>query len=151
MRYILLFAIIISILFVGIACNKDKQADIDRDLIENYISENNIDAQSTEEGVYYIITQQGTSEEMPVISDEVEVKYKGYLLDGTVFDQTMGSQTFSSPLTGLIQGWQIGIPLIQKGGKATLIIPSELGYGSRAVGTIPANSVLVFEIELIDF
>ncbi|MFN9955636.1 MAG: FKBP-type peptidyl-prolyl cis-trans isomerase, partial [bacterium] len=73
------------------------------------------------------------------------------LLDGTIFDQTTGNQTATFPLANLIPGWQEGIPLLQKGGKGTFLLPSALGYGPNPVGPIPANSVLIFEIELIDF
>ena len=133
--------------------NKDveKQAEEDQLLIGNYLAENNITALSTPEGLYYEITEAGNSEEMPTINSTVKVKYIGRLLDGTVFDQTAGSQTFTSPLTGLIQGWQIGIPLMTRGSKAMLYIPSGLGYGRNSPPGIPANSVLIFEIELISF
>jgi FKBP-type peptidyl-prolyl cis-trans isomerase FkpA/FKBP-type peptidyl-prolyl cis-trans isomerase FklB len=50
----------------------------------------------------------------------------------------------------LIKGWQIGIPLMKKGGKATFYVPSELGYGGNDMGAIPPNSILIFDIELID-
>ena len=75
----------------------------------------------------------------------------GSQLDGVVFDQTTGSATAKFRLGDLIQGWQIAIPLLQKGGKGTFFCPSDLGYGPQAVGNIPSNSVLIFEIELVDF
>lgn len=87
----------------------------------------------------------------PSITSTAEVKYKGSLLNGTIFDQTAVDKTFSYALSGLVIGWQIGIPLMKKGGKATFIIPSSLGYGSANLGIIPPNSVLRFDIELIDF
>ena len=72
------------------------------------------------------------------------------LITGTVFDQTAADKTFTYALTGLIKGWQIGIPLMKKGGKATFYVPSELGYGGNDMGVIPPNSILIFDIELID-
>lgn len=143
--------LILMFVLLSTACNKDKQSEVDRDLIEGFLSENNIEAEVTDEGVYYVITEEGSGETNPTLSSTVEVKYKGYLLDGNVFDETTGSSTIEFPLTNLIRGWQIGIPLLTKGGKGTFYIPSELGYGDQQVGTIPRNSVLVFDIELVDF
>lgn len=134
-------------------CNKEdgmSQAEKDQVLIEDYLADNNITAEEHESGLYYRIDNTGTGP-MPTISDEVEVRYKGYLLDGTVFDQTQGSSTIEFPLSNLIPAWQIGIPLISSGGSITLFSPSSLAYGSRRVGDIPANSVLVFEIDLVSF
>jgi FKBP-type peptidyl-prolyl cis-trans isomerase len=86
----------------------------------------------------------------PTATSTVEVKYKGSLPNGYVFDQTPADSTFTNELSGLILGWQIGLPLMKEGGKATLFIPSALGYGSMYAGPIPPNSVLIFDIELID-
>jgi FKBP-type peptidyl-prolyl cis-trans isomerase FkpA len=126
---------------------KDKS---DMDKIEAYLADNNLTATATASGLYYIITQEGTGDH-PNLLSSVTVRYKGYLLDGTVFDQTTGNQTVTFPLANLIQGWQEGIPLLKKGGKGTFFCPSDLGYGSQQVGSIPPNSVLIFEIELVDF
>jgi len=118
--------------------------------IEDYMSKNNIkNAIKTPEGMYVVIEKEGTKEK-PTLSNSVTIFYKGYLLDNTVFDQTE-NETRTFPLNGLVAGWQIGIPYIGKGGKCKLIIPPHLGYGSVASGPIPANSVLVFDIELEDF
>ncbi len=104
---------------------------------------------TTTEGLYYIIDSLGTGTAMPTVSSEVTVKYKGYLLNGTVFDSN--DLGYTSTLNKLIKGWQIGIPFFKKGGKGKLVMPSSLGYGSQATGIIPANSPLVFEIELVSF
>jgi FKBP-type peptidyl-prolyl cis-trans isomerase FkpA len=70
-------------------------------------------------------------------------------LDGTVFDQTT-TQPLNFPLGNVIVGWQIGVPLIKKGGKIRLLIPSGYGYGQGGSGKIPSNAVLDFDIELVD-
>jgi FKBP-type peptidyl-prolyl cis-trans isomerase FkpA len=133
------------------SCKKEEdnneQAAIDQALIEDYISDNQLNAQSTSSGLHYVILKTGTSEH-PTIYSTVTVSYKGYLLNGDVFDENLA---FTSRLNSLIKGWQEGIPLFGKGGKGVLIVPSHLGYGTRPVGTIPANSVLEFDIELVDF
>lgn len=80
----------------------------------------------------------------------VTAHYTGALAkDGTIFQSSKDSgQEFTSPLSGLIKGWQQGIPGMKEGGTRRLIIPAELAYGAQATGNIPANSNLVFDIEL---
>ena len=132
-------------------CEKEKsQAEKDDDIINNYLSENDKEAVYHNSGLYYHIIEEGSGGH-PEISDTIKVKYKGYLTNNQVFDETKDEETFEYSLSGLIPGWQIGLPLIQKGGKEILYIPSALGYGSYSISKIPANSVLVFEIELVDF
>lgn len=142
--------VLVTILFFS-ACNKkSSQAKADDLTIQNYLTSKTLMATKDVSGLYYITTLTGTCVS-PTSASTVEVKYKGYLVNGTVFDQTATDKTAIFPLSGLIKGWEIGIPLMKKGGKATFLIPSGLGYGSSAIGTvIPANSVLIFEIELID-
>ena len=145
----ILVAVIISLT----SCLKEnKQPEIDDKIIQKYLADHNLTASATRDayGLYYIKTLEGTGGS-PDISKTVEVKYKGMLVDGTVFDQSEQDKTFTYELSGLILGWQIGIPYMKKGGKAILVIPSSLGYGNTSIGPIPANSVLVFEIELVDF
>ncbi|MEI6409778.1 MAG: FKBP-type peptidyl-prolyl cis-trans isomerase [Bacteroidota bacterium] len=68
-----------------------------------------------------------------------------------ILDPKPSLQMATFPLSSLIKGWQEGIPLLKKGGKGTFFIPSALGYGSQDQGAIPANSVLIFEITLVDY
>ncbi|MBN1651841.1 MAG: FKBP-type peptidyl-prolyl cis-trans isomerase [Bacteroidales bacterium] len=131
------------------ACDKDDndaaaQLEIDKEIIENYLSVNQLTAESTASGLYYIIDNQGDGVK-PSISSTVTVSYTGKLLDGTVFD----SGTASFPLTNVIVGWQEGIPLFNAGGTGQLIIPSCLAYGTQGSGSIPPNTVLIFDIYLI--
>ncbi len=148
---------VLSILFflwglgTATSCRKTETVDqgkIDDEIIRNYLTEHNIDAVKDSSGIYYQITREGNGNHPPP-NAEVSVKYKGYLTDGTVFDQATSVVTFQ--LSQLIEGWKIGIPKLKPGGKGTFFIPSQLGYGSQATGDIPANSVLIFEIELVDF
>ena len=139
-------------LFSVFACKKDKSAEeqlaYDIELIKKYISDKSLTALSTPEGVYYTMDVVGTGTQMPTPSNIVTVKYKGYLQDGTVFDQNTTGVDFR--LGSLIRGWQIGFQKFKKGGKGKLLIPSALGYGSAAQGNIPKNSVLIFDVELVD-
>ncbi len=97
-------------------------------------------------GLYYQVTREGSGS-FPTINSTVTVDYKGKLINGSPFDSAHG---LVSPLDKLIKGWQIGIPHIKQGGNILLIVPSALGYGGASLGPIPANSVLLFDIDLTD-
>ena len=133
---------------VFLACKKD-QFEKDEALIKQYISDNKLDASRTSEGLYYVISDSGTGIK-PTLANSVKINYSGYLTNGKVFDSSPEGNPPTFALTNLIVGWQIGLPLLKEGGRIKLLVPSALGYGSKAVGTIPANSVLVFDIELLD-
>jgi FKBP-type peptidyl-prolyl cis-trans isomerase FkpA len=122
----------------------------DEPLIVNYLNANSITGYvKHSSGLYYKIETQGSGP-VPTASSKIYVKYTGTFLDKTLFDAVTDSSKTGWVLGTLIQGWQIGLPLIQKGGKIMLLVPSALGYGCTATGSIPANSVLVFEVELED-
>jgi FKBP-type peptidyl-prolyl cis-trans isomerase FkpA len=89
----------------------------------------------------------GTGEKPPAHS-YVLINYKGMLKDGTVFDQ---AEQMPMPLDEVVPGFAQGLVQMQRGGRYKLTIPPELGYGAEASGPIPANSTLVFEIDLLDF
>lgn len=149
MKQLLAFSFIsLAILFS--ACNKEDQAEIDDNIITQYLQDNNLDAEKHSSGLYYIITEPGSGPS-PDINSNITIRYKGYFTSGEVFDETSGSSTATFPLAALIQGWQIGIPLLKHGGSGQFFIPSELGYGNQQKGSIPANSVLIFDIDLVDF
>ena len=81
----------------------------------------------------------------------ITVNYTGKLQNGTVFDSSVGKQpfTFTLGVGQVIAGWDQGVQGMKVGGKRLLIIPANLAYGDRAVGPIPANSTLIFEVELL--
>jgi peptidylprolyl isomerase len=111
-------------------------------------------AQQTASGIRYIIQRQGTGEK-PTNGRTASVHYTGRLLDGTVFDDsTLRGQPleFQAGAGRVIRGWDETILDMRVGEKRLVVIPPELAYGDRAVGgVIPANSFLVFEMELISF
>ena len=115
--------------------------------IKNYLTANSLTATEHSSGLFYSINSQGSGDR-PDLCSSVTVKYKGSLLNGSVFDQSIANVSF--PLKNLIIGWQKGIPLIQKGGKIKLYVPPSLGYGSSGTSGIPGNSTLIFEIDLVD-
>ncbi|MCB0639293.1 MAG: FKBP-type peptidyl-prolyl cis-trans isomerase [Lewinella sp.] len=126
------------------------QNAVDRERILNYLADNNLTAEEDPSGLFYIIDQPG-NDEHPILTDSVVVAYKGYLTNGSVFDETDPGETIKFELADLIPGWQIGIPLLGKGGSGQFFIPSALGYGGFSFPGIPAYSVLIFDITLEDF
>jgi len=132
---------------------KAKESE-DKQLAE-YIKSNNIPAKlDTATGLYYQVIKEGTGYLQPKKGNKVNVHYTGRLLNGEVFDSSIErNQPFDFVLGQgyVIEGWDKGIPLMKKGEKGILYIPSYLGYGSKGVGSIPPNSILLFEVELVDF
>lgn len=148
-KYLLVFAVFVTALS---SCSKDsfdpaKQASKDDAAIQAYIAANNITATKDPSGIYYQVITPGTGA-YPTVSSLITVNYTGKLLNGTVFDS--GSIN-STALNTLVKGWQYGIPHINTGGRILLLIPSALGYGNAATGSIPANSVLIFTVDLTGF
>ncbi len=88
----------------------------------------------------------------PTIEDTVVVDYQGWMIDGTLFDSSIKrGKPAKFRLSGVVRGFREGLMNIRLGGKARLFLPSDLGYGTRGAGTdIPPNSVLIFEVELLD-
>ncbi|RAJ96071.1 FKBP-type peptidyl-prolyl cis-trans isomerase FkpA [Larkinella arboricola] len=113
--------------------------------LKQYIDSNRIAATADERGFYYVIHAPGAGAK-PTVCSNVTVNYKGQLTNGEEFDS--GNQV-SFGLNQLIFGWQEGIPLIAPGGSITLYLPPTLAYGAQAQPGIPANSILVFKIDLI--
>ncbi len=103
------------------------------------------------EGIQYEVIKEGTGNQ-PALRDKVKAHYKGTLLDGKEFDNSFKrGQPFSAPLTALIKGWQIALPLMKEGSHWRLWIPSDLAYGDRGAGNdIPGGATLVFEVELLE-
>ena len=129
----------------------NSQKEFEKEKIEKYISENNITVQPSSSGLYYIEEVKGTGPKAEP-GDKVKVWYTGKLLDGSVFDASSNrNQAFEFTLgTGqVITGWDQGIAMMNQGGKATILIPSNLGYGERGSrDVIPPYAPLIFEVEL---
>jgi FKBP-type peptidyl-prolyl cis-trans isomerase FkpA len=141
---------ILSLFLILCACSDKEQTDYlaqnETEIVE-YLSANGLTAQKTDSGLHYIIDRQGTGAR-PSTTSNVTVVYKGYYLNGSVFDQS-DSNGLSIGLNQVIPGWTEGISLFNEGGKGMLFIPSHLGYGSSDFRDIPGGSVLIFDIELL--
>ena len=134
--------------------------------IKKYIDDNKLQTAKTDSGLYYVITKAGSGPNIAV-NDTAVVKYTGRLLSGKIFDTNVKEDAIKGKLPqmegntfppirvpvgreGVIKGWDLGLPLLNKGAKATFVIPSNLAYGERGNQVIPPNSPLVFDIEIID-
>lgn len=127
----------------------EEQLAKDVELIDQYLANNNIEAEIDSAGLRYVIIEMGDTLP-PTSSDSVRVNYEGRLLSNeSVFDQ--GSNV-TFPLNRLIVGWQIGLPKIKQGGSITLYVPSVYGYGPAGAGggAIPPNANLIFEVDLLE-
>ena len=131
------------------------QKEIDQNLIVNYAIDHLLDVKSTRSGLYYQILEEGEGQQIKW-ADQVVVHYKGYFMDGTIFDS---SYKKDKPLTfyvgNMIPAWNEGLQLLQKKSKALFLAPSELAYGpqgfQRRTGQdiVPPNTVLIFELEVL--
>jgi FKBP-type peptidyl-prolyl cis-trans isomerase FkpA len=119
--------------------------------LRTFINTNGISATEDPRGFFYHIIFAGAGTESPVPSDSVEVKYKGTLTSGTIFDSTRAGTTAKFLLSDLITGWQVGLPLLKQGGVMDLYLPSSFGYGCNGNGPIPGGAITIFRMELVNF
>jgi len=162
MKYInlsLLFLLILT------ACNNSStetssvasssQKEIDQELIMEYISAQGLEGSITPSGLFYSSIKEGDgpSAESLGASAAVVAHYHGTFLDGKVFDSSVEKgKPFEFKLNQVIAGWGEAIRLLNKGGKGTFVVPSHLAYGAKGLpGAIPPNTVLRFDIELLEF
>ncbi|HPG32723.1 MAG: FKBP-type peptidyl-prolyl cis-trans isomerase [Lentimicrobiaceae bacterium] len=141
--------LILLFVLVSSCAKEDNYAEKDDKLIREYLEKKDIQAMKTASGLYYTITVPG-SDEKPDLTSKVTVHYKGYFLNDEEFESSYSGSAPTFPLANVIQGWREGLQLFGKGGKGTLYIPSGLAYGSTAMAGVPANSVLIFDIHLIN-
>lgn len=105
---------------------------------------------TTASGLQYIVVEEGKGK-TPTEKDTVKAQYKGTLISGEQFDSSYDrGQPAEFPVSGVIKGWTEALQMMKVGGKLKLFIPPELGYGPSARPGIPANSVLIFDVELVD-
>lgn len=113
-----------------------------------FANSNGITATIHPSGINYQIVNQGSGP-TPTVQSTLTANYVGKFLNGNIFDQSNGNPIVFN-LSGVIAGWQIALPLIQKGGVIKMIIPSSLAYGCAGRGSIGPDQVLYFEVTLVD-
>jgi len=148
-----------ALFFLIASCDQDnifdeaEQLRIDVDLIETYLAQNNLVADTLQPSEIRIITTQAGTGPQPGFGSSVVVDYRGYLLDGTEFDTSIGVGAIDVVIGrgDVIQGWEIALREMSAGTSATILIPSGLGYGNNRQGQfITPNSVLIFDIQVLD-
>ena len=150
-RNVLLAFLVAPLLFA--ACGKSDTACVpatvasEKAAMVAYCTANNITYTEHASGILYEVMAPGLGTQ-PTLTSTVSTVYTGKLLNGTQFDASANPVSFL--LNGVIEGWKIGIPLIKKGGRIKLVIPSSLAYGCNGSGSIPPNSPLYFEVNLTD-
>jgi len=154
-KYILNFIIFFVILCLGVLVYQLWLAPTEEEVtppnVEIEVPNSNDNMENNIEGLEVEILQQGEGEEAKD-GDSVSVHYTGTLVDGTKFDSSVDrGQPFQFGLGAgqVIQGWDLGVKGMKVGEKRKLTIAPELGYGSTDMGSIPPNSTLIFEVELL--
>lgn len=151
MKLYILLTFVLSFFTVG--CKKEAKGCMGVKPVDEapqmtaYSAANNMTVSKHSSGIYYCITDSGHGMR-PLATSNVSVTYTGKLLNGTIFDSSPNTISFS--LNNVIEGWQLGLPLIKKGGKIKLIIPSALAYGCNGNNGIPPNAPLFFDVHLIE-
>jgi FKBP-type peptidyl-prolyl cis-trans isomerase len=147
MKYIISLLLLVSF----ISCNNEdsttnlKQTEAD---IIQYIDDHNLDAQRSSAGVYYVIDTPG-DDVYPTSDAYVKISYKGYLLDGSVFDSST-EEGISFDLLNVIPGFADGIKFFSTGSKGTILIPPSLAYGNAGIkNVVPGGAVVIFDVEVI--
>lgn len=146
------FIAIIFILFAITSCSdngcKPVKPDVEDSQMQSFATTNSFSVTKHSSGMYYEIVNPGSGP-TPNLNSKVYVTYQGKFLDGTIFDQA--STPISGYLSNFIEGWQVGLPLIQKGGQIRLVIPSSMAYGCTGnPPVISPNTIVYFDIHLID-
>lgn len=135
--------------------NEEPQLTTDKTKISNYIDVNEIaDVQGDPSGLYYLIEDAGTGD-TPGLYDHIKIRYTGKIMDAseTVFEENVELEPdnlFSSRVVNYPHGLILGLQKMNEGGKATLYVPSALGFGPTVTGSVPANSTLIYEVELLE-
>lgn len=154
MKYVIVVAVIALAVFFLTRNSSNKKLAVENIAIgKDFLASNkaNDDVVETASGLQYQILQKGGGSTYPNAKSTVKVHYHGLLIDGTVFDSSVvRGKPISFPLNQVISGWTEGLQLMVVGDKFKFFIPAELAYGNRATGKIPAGSLLIFEVELLD-
>lgn len=130
----------------------EKAGEANKKAGEEFLAKNKKekDVKTLPSGLQYKVIKKGTGES-PKLTDTVVTHYRGNLIDGKVFDSSYKrGQPATFPVNGVIKGWTEALQKMKVGGKWQLFIPSELAYGKNAPAAIGPNSVLIFELELLE-
>mgnify|MGYP000336111968 CR=1 FL=1 len=153
LKIVLTVVVIAVAIFVVMRTSSNKKVateniQLGADFLATNQSEDGV--KTTDSGLQYKVLTVGTGSTHPNANDKVKVHYHGTLTDGTVFDSSVArGEPISFGLNQVIKGWTEGLQLMVVGEKTRFFIPSELAYGNRTSGPIPAGSTLIFDVELL--
>lgn len=142
----LLFALVSIVLFSCGSYSDEELNEFDTK-IQKYMKSNHIDCEKSESGLYYKIIEEGEGDFIQ-FTDRVSVKYKGTFMGGEKFDEQ--TEPIEMAVSAQINAWKELMLQLKKGSKAYMIVPPHLGYGEYEVDKIPSNSILIFELEVVD-
>ena len=146
MRILSLF-LLLTLCCTSCATYSDDQLDAFDQEIEAYIKKKDLKLERSSSGLYYTIENPGEGNKIQ-FKDRVAFKYKGSLLNGKVIDEQ--TEPIEFQVEELIGAWQETMLMLRPGGKAFIIAPPQLGYGEHDLDDIPQNSILIFELEVIE-
>lgn len=134
------------------SCGTYSDSDIQYfdDQIQEIITKNNWTMQRTDSGLYFEIIDAGTNSDHIRFTDQVIFYYIGKLSDSSTFQIIDKDDPLSFRVSELIVGWQEALSLISEGGTIRIILPPQLGYGSKDTGLISANSILIYELTVLE-
>jgi FKBP-type peptidyl-prolyl cis-trans isomerase len=157
-RTILNSLLLVCALLISHTGMAQDQSANDEKALKDYFAKNHIKATKTASGLYYVISKKGAGDNAKA-NQNVSMNYIGKFMDGKVFDANVNEKgeyingrsplNFTLGIGQVIKGWDEGVQLLNPGSKGTFYIPSSLGYGAVDRGPIPANSILVFDVELL--
>jgi FKBP-type peptidyl-prolyl cis-trans isomerase len=142
-----LFASLLMLAACGQTYSDEELADFDAE-IKSYVEKHDIDCERSSSGLYFRIDSVG-SEPLVQFGDQVTFTYTGKFLSGKVFDNNQG-KALTLPFRELIGAWKEILLQLGKGGKAYFIAPPSLGYADHELEKIPKNSILIYELEVVD-
>ena len=148
----IMLVVFVALFFVYQRIRGSKAASKNIQLGADFLAENiqKEGIESTDSGLQYKVLTKGDGELHPTAKSKVKVHYHGTLISGDVFDSSVDrGKPISFGLNQVIKGWIEGVQLMVEGDKFRFYIPSNLAYGNRAAGKIPAGSLLIFDVELI--
>lgn len=148
MKWIGLFVLLYTI--TSCSTYSDRDLDSFDQQIQNHLDSTGIEMERTEDGLYYSIIEEGEGEEYIGYKDQITFYYKGSFLDGNSFQAISKNDPLKFTVSQLIIGWQDALMMLKKGGRIHIIIPPQLGYADKSSDVIPANTILMYELEVLD-
>jgi len=140
------------LLFSIVSCTTYSEKDLESfdQEIQAYLDSTGLKMEKTESGLYYSILDEGTGENTIRYKDQVTFSYKGTFLNGNTFQVIGKDEPLVYKVSQLIVGWQDALMMLKEGGRIHIIIPPQLGYATQKTDIIPANSSLIYELEVLE-